>query len=136
MNKERIKAIFLELTGKPEITPYLLYTDCAAEKVSRLLKPEYAEDTPDCVHAYAAALAAQMLAGSDSAGEGIVCTEAGTAPVQRDTSDRRSSAAAQVSFWKGMCAPYIFDEEFVIRSVGKERRPHAQCISSESESSS
>ncbi len=133
MNKERVKAIFLELTGKPEITPYLLYTDCAAEKVSRLIKPEFRENIPDCVHSYAAALAAQMLSFRDSAGDGLVCTEAGTAPAQRDTSDRRAAADVQADLWKAICAPYLFDEEFVMRSIGKERPPHAESISSEAE---
>lgn len=117
MNKERVKAIFLQLTKKPEITPYLLYTDCAYEKVSRLVKPEFTENTPDCVHAYAAALAAQMLCARDAAAEGSVCTEAGSVPMQRDTSDRRISAEEAVRFWKGICAPYLFDEEFVMRGI-------------------
>lgn len=117
MNKEKIKAIFLAATGKKEITPYLLYIDCAAEKVSRLVKPEFAEDIPNCVYAYAASLAMQMLYSDDSAAEKMVCTEAGTIPAERSTSDRRAAAKYLTSLWKGVCAPYLFDEEFVMRGI-------------------
>ncbi len=136
MNMEKVKAIFLEMTGKPEITPYLLYIESAAENVGSLIKPEFSENVPECVHAYTAAMAARMLTYRDCSSEKLVCTEAGSVPSQRDTSDRRESAEMQMSLLKAMCAPYLTDQEFVMRSIGKEPDSNADALSDKSESSS
>ena len=47
MNRERVKSIFLTLTGEKEATPFLLYIDSAVERVSRFVKPEYQEYPAD-----------------------------------------------------------------------------------------
>ena len=136
MNRERVKSIFLTLTGEKEATPFLLYIDSALERVSRLVKPEYQEYPPDCVHAYTAAIAAELFYSAVSAGEKIVCTEAGTAAVQRNTSDRRAAAAMQVKRWREFSADYLEDEEFVMMCTGKECECHTHSNTSGNEGTS
>ncbi len=114
MNKELVKSVFLMFTRRFDATPFLFFTDTAIEKVTSLIKPEYKDNIPDSVHAFAAAVAAEMLSISVCAGDNTICTELGEAVTQRDTENLMKSAQFQKNYWLGVAAPYLTDQAFVI----------------------
>ncbi len=117
MNKELVKSVFLMLTRRLDATPFLFFTDTAIEKVTPLIKSEYADNIPDSVHAFTAALAAEMLSLSVCAGENTLCTELGETITQRQTDDLREAAQFQKNYWLGVAAPYLTDQAFVIMQI-------------------
>ncbi len=123
MNKELIKSVFLMITGLRDTTPFMFYIDTAAEKVKATVKPEFSENIPNCVHAYAAATAAEMMYAAVASHDKRMCTEAGSALMSRDTKDLRTAAATQREYWKAMSAPFLYDGEFVLMNIRREQRP-------------
>lgn len=126
MNYELIECRFLQMTGKPDATPYRTYLETAAAETERLLRPEYAEDPPDAVYSLAAAMAIRMWSAVQAAQERTVCTEAGTLPVSEDTAPRRAAAEALVSVYRTMCCLFLRDEAFVMMGISPWKKKKSE----------
>lgn len=120
MNYERVKAVFLSLLDKKEATPYIMYIEAAISDTARQIRPEFAEDPPDCVNMLAAANALVMYTNALCAGDITLCNENGKALIDRSTDNIRHSAAYLADYFKALCSRYITDDKFVMISTEKE----------------
>lgn len=120
MNYERVKAVFLSLLDKKEATPYIMYIEAAISDTEGRIRPEFAENPPDCVNMLAAANALVMYTNALCAGDITVCNENGKALIDRNTENTRRSAAYLADYFKGICSRYITDDKFVMISTEKE----------------
>ncbi|MGN0631694.1 MAG: hypothetical protein ACI4JN_10245 [Ruminococcus sp.] len=117
MNYERVKAVFLKLISEKEATPYIGYIKAAISFAQSRIRPEYLENIPDCVYMYAAACALQMYTNAGCAGDITVCSENGTALINKDTGNIRKAAADYADYCLSLCRDYLKDDKFVMIST-------------------
>lgn len=119
MNYERIKAVFLSFMHEDDATPYISFIKAAVRDTEKRIRPEYLENTPDCVNMYAAARALQMYINASCAGDNTVCGESGTALINKDTGNIRKAAAQYEDYCLSLCSMYLKDDKFVMISTKK-----------------
>jgi hypothetical protein len=117
LSQEKIKGFFLQMTEQQDATPFRMYLDAASSQVQQLLRPEYVENPPDLVCAYAAAQAMRMWTAVRTARVQTTCTTAGTLAVCSDFSAERAAADALCQAYLGLCSRYLQDEAFTMRCI-------------------
>lgn len=121
MDFEKTAAAFLSFAGKTDAAPYTRFIKAGISDAESRIRPEFAEEPPECVIMYAAAAAVLLYISAECAGDAPVCGGEGRVLADRNTEDTRRAAELFADRCLAQCSRYFRDDRFVIAGIRKER---------------